>query len=289
MSPAARELWCVTAIWTISSCAWGLISVIWSKGCAKTTTSPIQFPRCRSVRSSRICLSVGLRDEGLFSEYCIPVNDDWKITLGGRADWIDTNALLRDIRPDTNLDVDELVQHDVLYSYYLTNELKVGDAWTLDLGYGYAQRPTTLTERYADGVFLGILQSGFTRVIGTPDLRPERNFQLDAGLSANYDNFRGSLTGFYAWVVDYVTFDGLAVVDFFDAKLVRYRNTPLAILTGFEAAGEWDWSPNLTPFAKLKYVQGTDEFVGPLFAIPPLEGTVGLRWHDLRANAAVGI
>jgi outer membrane receptor protein involved in Fe transport len=221
-----------------------------------------------------------LRDEGLFSEYCIPANDDWKITLGGRADWVDTNALQRDVRPDTNLDIEELVQHDVLYSYYLTNELKLGDAWKLDLGYGYAQRPPTLTERYADGVFLGLLQSGFTRVIGTPDLRPERNFQLDAGLSANYDNFRGSLTGFYSWVVDYVTFDGLAVVDFFDAKLVRYRNTPLAILTGFEAAGEWDWSSTCTPFAKMKYVQGTDEFVGPLFGIPPLEGTVGLRWHD---------
>ena len=221
-----------------------------------------------------------LRDEGLFAEYCIPVNDNWKITLGGRVDWVDSNALLRDVRPDTNLDIDELVQNDELYSYYLTNEIKLDKAWTLDLGYGYAQRPPTLTERYADGVFLGVLQSGFTRVIGTPDLAPERNFQLDGGLSANYDNFRGSLTGFYAWVVDYVTFDGLAVADLFDAKLVRYRNTPLATLTGFEGAGDWDWTCNLTPFAKIKYVQGTDEFVGPLFGIPPLEGTVGFRLHD---------
>ena len=85
-------------------------------------------------------------------------------------------------------------------------------------------------------------KAGFTRVIGDPALRPERDFQLDAGLNAKYDNFRGSLTGFYSWVVDYITFDGLAVTDFFDAKLVRYRNTPLATLTGFEASGEWDWT-----------------------------------------------
>ena len=221
-----------------------------------------------------------LRDEGLFAEYGFPLVDGWNVALGGRADWTDTNALLRDVRPDTNLDVDELVQHDDLYSYYLTNELKLNDVWTLNLGYGYAQRPPTLTERYADGVFLGVLQSGFTRVIGDPALRPERDFQLDAGLNAKYDNFRGSLTGFYSWVVDYITFDGLTVTDFFDAKLVRYRNTPLATLTGFEASGEWDWTCMFTPFATIRYVQGTDEFVGPLFGIPPLEGTVGFRWHD---------
>src|SRR5205085_11625142 len=141
----------------------------------------------------------------------------------------------------TNLDVDQLVQHDVLYAYYLTNELKLSDTWTLNLGYGYAQRPPALVERYADGVFLGLLQSGFTRVIGDPALRPERDFQIDLGLSAKYDNFRGNVSLFYSWVVDYITFQGLAVEEFFDAKLARFSNTPLATLAGFEAAADWDW------------------------------------------------
>ena len=133
-----------------------------------------------------------LRNEGLFAEYGFPLLDGWNVAAtGGRADWSDTNVLRSEVRPDTNLDVDELVQHDDLYSYYLTNELKLNDVWTLNLGYGYAQRPPTLTERYADGVFIGVLQSGFTRVIGDPALRPERDFQLDAGLNAKYDNFRG--------------------------------------------------------------------------------------------------
>ncbi|HEY2761243.1 MAG TPA: TonB-dependent receptor, partial [Pirellulales bacterium] len=142
------------------------------------------------------------RDEGLFAEYCIPVVDGWKATLGGRVDWVETEALLRDVRPDTNLDVDELTQHDDLYSYYLTNELKLNDQWTVNLGYGYAQRPPALVERYADGVFLGLLQSGFTRVIGDPALRPERDFQIDAGITCKYDNFRANGTYFYSWVVD---------------------------------------------------------------------------------------
>jgi L-fuculose-phosphate aldolase len=114
------------------------------------------------------------RDAGLFSEYGLPVMDGWNIALGARVDWVETTALLRDVRPDTNLDIDELNQHDVLYAYYLTNAFKLSDTWTFNLGYGYAQRPPALVERYADGVFLGLLQSGFTRVIGNPALAPER-------------------------------------------------------------------------------------------------------------------
>src|SRR5262249_38156306 len=131
------------------------------------------------------------------------------------------------------------------------------------------------------GMFLGLLQSGFTRVIGNDQLAPERDFQTDVGLSCQYDNFRGSLTGFYAWIVDYDTFEGDQVVEFFDARLVRYINTPLATLTGFDASSDWDWSKMFTPFAKMKYVQGDDQNIhAPLPSIPPLEGTVGFRWHD---------
>jgi outer membrane receptor protein involved in Fe transport len=203
------------------------------------------------------------------------------MTLGGRADWVDTSANPNDLRPDTNLDADELQQSDVLYAYYLTNEFKFSDEWKMNFGYGYAQCPPTLTERYADGVFLGLLQSGFTRVIGDPTLKPERDFQLDLGLNADYDNFHAGVSGFYAWVDNYITFEGDAVINFLDAKLVNFTNTPLATLTGFEATADWDWSPSMTPFAKAKYVQGENEQLrAPLPAIPPLEGTVGLRWHD---------
>ncbi len=203
------------------------------------------------------------------------------MTLGGRADFINTSADINQLRPNTNLPADELEQSNVLYSYYATNELKFTDEWKLNFSYGYAQRPPTLTERYADGIFLGLLQSGFTRVIGDPAIKPERDFQLDLGLSANYDNFHANVTGFYAWVVNYITFEGDAVNNFLDAKLVDFTNTPLATLTGFEASADFDLSSTCTPFAKAKYVQGDNQFLrAPLPAIPPLEGTLGLRWHD---------
>src|SRR5262249_5523806 len=41
-------------------------------------------------------------DAGFFVEYCVPVTDGWKLTLGGRADWTNTSADPNDLRPDTN-------------------------------------------------------------------------------------------------------------------------------------------------------------------------------------------
>ena len=57
------------------------------------------------------------------------------------------------------------------------------------------QRPPTLTELYADGPFLGLLQPGLDRVIGDPHLQPEQNYQFDIGLRADYGWVRGGVTG----------------------------------------------------------------------------------------------
>src|SRR5690606_18938028 len=56
-----------------------------------------------------------LADEGIFVEYGTPVVDGWNVAIGGRVDFVETRSDPRDIRPDTNLDVDELVQNDTLY------------------------------------------------------------------------------------------------------------------------------------------------------------------------------
>ena len=69
-------------------------------------------------------------------------------------------------------------QNNVLYSFFLTNEVELDKDWTVRFGFGQAQRPPTMTERYADGEFLAVIQSGFSRVIGLPTLMPERAWQL---------------------------------------------------------------------------------------------------------------
>jgi outer membrane receptor protein involved in Fe transport len=151
-------------------------------------------------------------------------------------------------------------------------------------GFGHGQRAPTLIERYSDGLFLGIAQSGFTRVIGDPDLDEERDWQVDIGLQADYGYWRGRAAVFHAWVDDYVTLDGSTVTDpplFESARLFRFTNTEEATLAGFEVSGEYDWSDYLSPFATMKYVEGRDQIINaPLTQIPPLDSVVGIRLHE---------
>ena len=250
-----------------------------------------------------------LVDPGLYAEWSSPMTDRWKLSLGGRVDFTSTKARVGDVReqilpPDplaqseTSLpfERDFLQQHDTLYAFYMQNEFDVGCDWTLRAGFGHGQRPPTLVERYADSLFLGILQSGFTRVIGDQTLKPERNWQVDVGLSTVRDRSRFSANFFHAWVLDYVTLEDGSVVlpgdpaDFEDARRVNFLNTPLARLIGFEATGELDFARWLTGFGSVSYVEGRDETLGePLWSIPPLESTLGLRVHDCDQGRRWGI
>jgi len=63
-------------------------------------------------------------------------------------------------------------------------------------GFGYAQRPPTLVELYADGPFINYLQQGLTRVVGDPHLVPPTIKQMDIGVKGNYNWFRGGATRF---------------------------------------------------------------------------------------------
>jgi iron complex outermembrane receptor protein len=232
-----------------------------------------------------------LNDPGLYAEWSAPIFERWRASLGGRVDWIATRARTSDLRPDSNLCGDEsLVQNDVLYAFYQTNQFELSKTWTLHAGFGHAQRPPTLVERYADGLFLAIVQSGFTRVIGYPSLKPERDWQIDAGISADADWWRGDATFFHAWLPDYITLEDGTVTGFADARLVRFTNTEFATLVGFELQGEMDLFPRLSAFGKMSYVQGQDQEIGaPLPAIPPLDSTVGLRLHDVDKGRRWGI
>ena len=62
---------------------------------------------------------------------------------------------------------------------------------------------------------------------------------------------------------------------------MRYINTPLATLAGFELYGEFDLLPRVSPFGRMFYVDGRDATLdAPLPGISPLEATSGLRFHD---------
>jgi outer membrane receptor protein involved in Fe transport len=169
---------------------------------------------------------------------------------------------------------------------------------------GHSERAPTLTELYAAGPFIGVLQQGTSRLIGDPNLKSEKNTQFDLGLQAEYDwvQFGGGL--FYSWINNYITYDqnrggpGLTQV--------VYTNTDLATLAGAELFGQMDVTTWMSVFGTMTYVQGVDQThnqnnrsadlsssratnpangqyatdTEPLPQIPPLESRVGFRIHD---------
>jgi outer membrane receptor protein involved in Fe transport len=231
-------------------------------------------------------------DPGVFAEWSSPLTDDWTVSVGARADYVETKARMADVPVGSSLNRDAPEEQNVLYAFYINNRIALNECWTLTSGVGHAQRPPTLIERYADAMFLGVAQSGFTRITGDPLLNPERSWQIDLGLSTEQQTWRGRMTGFYAWLLDYVTYrDGTVVVpDFADARLLLFTNTPAASLAGFELAGEWDWTTWLTPYATMSYVEGRDETIhAPLTSIPPLDTRLGARLHNAGPERRWGI
>jgi outer membrane receptor protein involved in Fe transport len=202
------------------------------------------------------------------------------------------------------LDADDFDQSFNLWAAYITAEYKIDSNWTAATGFGASQRPPTLTELYAVDPFLAVLQQGFTQVRGNPDLHTEKLWQFDIGLKAEYERFRGGITGFYAWVNDYITYlardDTLANAGIDGGLGVTYVNTDLATLSGGELYAEYDCNDWLTPFSSLYYVEGRDHSRGdrgvipgsneePLPSISPLQSRLGLRFHQPCKNPAWGV
>jgi iron complex outermembrane recepter protein len=272
-----------------------------------------------------------LVDAGLFVEGALPLGDRLTLKAGLRADWVRTDSADRMIignQPGTTVNSEQLIRllsvspndfnltrHFDLFSGYLTGEYKLNPHLTALGGFGYAERPPTLTELYAAGPFVSILQPGKTRVIGDPHLQNEALRQLDVGLKADYGRFRAGVNGFYAWVDNYITFDAPLERDpvlraLFRTPQAIFTNTDLATLAGGELYGEVDVTDWLTPFVTMSYIEGRDqthvdnrhplfnnnpELVGSsrapgtapqeaLPGIPPLETRLGLRLHEARRD-----
>jgi len=235
-------------------------------------------------------------DPGIYVEGASGMTDYWNAAVGARLAFASTRADANNVQQrsnfrDSNGDIDrDLDLSDILGSMYLTNDLQLTGAWRTRLGAGYAERLPDLSERYSDGLFLSVIQSGFSRVIGNPELKKERNWQLDFRLDGEYDNARIKFLAFNAWILDYITYSANVIADPLGARLLQVVNTDYATLAGFETYGEYDFSEGFRSFGSLTYLDGRDrEIDQPLSGISPLEGRVGLRWFDPSPENAWGL
>ena len=132
---------------------------------------------------------------------------------------------------------------------------------TLAGGVGYSERPPTLTELYAAQTFMYLLQNGLNTVTGNPLLDKERLWQVDLGLRFDNGHHRAGLNGFHAWVNDYITYENIGLSNPegpIDQVNLKFVNTDLATLAGFEFFSEFDVTSMFTTFALASYVEGRD-------------------------------
>lgn len=235
-------------------------------------------------------------DPGLYIESATGMTDNWNIAAGARLAFASTRADPNDVQIPSNFrGIDgeinrDLDVSDILGSVYLTNDLNLTNIWRARLGAGYAERLPDLTERYSDGLFLSVIQSGFSRVIGTPELKKERNWQIDIRFDGEYERSRVRFSAFNAWISDYITYAANLIDAPLGARLLRVINTDYATLAGFETYGEYDIDEGFQSFGSLAYLDGRDrEIHQPLSGISPLEGRVGLRWFDINPENAWGM
>ena len=274
---------------------------------------------------------------GVFAEFSAPVSDRLAVRAGARADWLSTNVerdppglsstlptqvpLTRDFI-QSQLRTNSLDRDFQMWSFFGSADFKLNDSWTLGGAAGVGMRPPTLTELYATGAFLSVIQNGFNSVIGDPNLDPSRQTQIDISLKVDDGRFRGGLTGFHAWIKDFITYE----VVLFNAlpeentRGLTYVNTPQATLAGFESYAEYDVNDWLTPFGTVAFVEGRDhtrseggqQFYNPAIAqfivdpnaprgilpgankeplpsIPPLQARLGVRVHEPGANPSWGL
>ncbi|MCI0681412.1 MAG: TonB-dependent receptor [Gemmataceae bacterium] len=258
-------------------------------------------------------------DPGIFIDGALPWGETIMFRAGTRVDFVSTELI--QLGPGMNPNeylVDQALaaeafntQEYFLWSAFATVECKPNDVVTYTAGYGYSQRPPSLTELYTNGAFFGLIQDGFNAIYGNPTLDQETIHQFDVGMSLGnrHTRLRGGAHAFCAWVPDYITYQRLLVnglervsienvpvdvdgdgridpqTEVLDLQTrlrqLRFVNTSMARLLGGEVYAEYDLLPWLAPFGTLSYVDGRD--LGRHEALPgivPLEGRVGLRFHD---------
>ncbi|EIW19341.1 MULTISPECIES: TonB-dependent copper receptor [Pelosinus] len=183
---------------------------------------------------------------------------------------LDTNSrLLAGLRTDS-LDVKnaktEAEDHDRTYGAFLRYEHDHKNApVTSYVGIGHAQRPADYWER----------RTNFY-------LKPEKSTQLDTGLIYRSGKLNTSISLFYANIDDFILFKNA------NNSVTKTAENIDASLYGGEVDLIYSLNKHWTATASLAYVRGNNDADDkPLAQIPPLEGTLGLKYSHEKVEAGL--
>ncbi|MCD6387925.1 MAG: TonB-dependent receptor [Desulfobulbaceae bacterium] len=117
-------------------------------------------------------------------------------------------------------------------------------------------------------------------ILGDPDLDPEYSYNFDAGFKVDFSRLRGSFSGFYCRVEDYIDLANTGRI-FAGRETREYVNISDAELFGADGSLEFDLIERLILFGNLAYVEGRERHSHDrLNFIPPLNSLLGMRWRD---------
>ncbi len=235
---------------------------------------------------------VNIVDLGLYGEYQYRIDEAWKLSAGLRLDWATSTARLY-LLPTAQADA-VLAQwalyygpgqaqtvNEALVSGNVQADWKVSEPVALYLGIGSAARVPDPQERFfalsGSRSPTGAWMAGR---VGDPSIRAPRNNELDVGVKYRSSTLMVKGQVFGSIVNDYIVVGKVSALADPTISAQNYQNV-LAYLAGFEASVRWALPWNLYANAGLAFTYGQQANPGqPLQEVPPLAGTVGLRWDD---------
>jgi iron complex outermembrane receptor protein len=225
----------------------------------QSTTGTVGLDYQRNVHNGRMDMGMGygnwsrdltFTNYGVFGEFK-HLDKNNRLLGGVRTDSLDVK------KASTNAS-----DHNRTYGLFLRHEHDYENLpVTSYIGIGHAQRPADYWERNKNFF-----------------LKPEKNTQLDTGLLYRSGKVNASVALFYANIDDFVLFKN---------KSALAANVD-ASLYGGEAELAYSLNPNWTATATLAYVRGNNDTDNkPLAQIPPLEGTLGLKYNHEKVEAGL--
>ncbi|MGW8312716.1 MAG: TonB-dependent receptor [Desulfuromonadales bacterium] len=227
---------------------------------------------------------------GLYAEYTWPVTDRVKLKGGARVDYADADAtkldnsrlasLYQPYYPGKNLDKDnDFFEPSANIQLFW----QAAPGIEIFTGLASASRMPDPQELYIGLQRIPtMMMPTATNWIGNPALDPPRNNQADLGIKFTGETFYLNGSVFYSHIDDYINIvdvddpDGPEIGTLPPAK--TYHNVD-ARLWGGELSSQVSLPFDLFLMGKLSYTNGENlDTNEPLSEIPPLSGSVGLRY-----------
>lgn len=239
-------------------------------------------------------------DLGVLTDLMVPVNDELTINIGGRVDQAmpsldDDDPIITVIDDPENwyYAPGYSEQSRTLGMAYITGKRKLNASTTLRAGTAFAMRSPDLTELYNDEPYAPVARFGSSYVDGLSTLKPEKNLQIDLGLTHETKRVTYGVRAFYAYIHDYImpvpgTIDGSPPYPPIDAPHVldrdfyafpdawrydlgtpnenadtnqagyQYVNINEAVLLGGDLSGRLRVRDGLAVFGSMSYVYGVN-------------------------------